>query len=70
MLNEVNQEDLRGAIALGCRTMAAVLNADDRGFPFFLARAWPDARLGFSRYHSESHVPGRHLNAMLTARSM
>lgn len=52
---------------LGCRTMCAVFNADDNSIPFFASQAWPEASLGFSPVHSEAHVPGRHLNALLSA---
>lgn len=47
--------------------MSSVFNADDNNVPFFSSRAWPVASLDFSTYHSESHVPGRHLNALLSA---
>ena len=70
MLNDVNTYDLGGAVALGCRAMANALNADDHEMPFFTATAWPVPRLEFSPYHGESHVPGRHLNAMLNAREL
>ena len=36
-------------------------------FPFFSSQVWPEAELKFSPMHSESHVPGRHLNALLNA---
>ena len=35
--------------------------------PFFSSRVLPEAQLSFSPVHSESHVPGRHLNALLNA---
>ena len=47
--------------------MQSVLNADDDGVPFFGSRVRPEAVLSFSAHHSESHVPGRHLNALLNA---
>ena len=66
-LGQVNSTDIRDAIRLGCRTMCRVFNADDHDVPFFGSRVWPEARLCFSPAHSESHVPGRHLNALLNA---
>ncbi len=66
-LQDVNTTDIGDAIRLGCRTMQSVFNADDpHGVPFFGAGMLPP-RLSFSAYHSESHVPGRHLNALLSA---
>ena len=67
MLSDVNTTDIEGAIRLGCRTMCSVFNADDQDIPFFSSRVWPEAKLSFSPMHSESHVPGRHLNALLSA---
>lgn len=66
-LNHVNTTDLRDAIRLGCRTMQSVFNRDDHDVPFFVSRVYPEAWLSFSWAHSESHVPGRHLNALLNA---
>lgn len=66
-LNSVNTTDILDAIGLGCRCMAKVFNADDNNVPFFSSSVWPNASLGFSQCHSESHVPGRHLNALLNA---
>lgn len=66
-LADVNTTDLKGAIELGCRTMGSVFDADDEAVPFFASRVWPEAYLGFSWAHSEAHVPGRHLNALLSA---
>ena len=66
-LRDVNTTDIQDAIRLGCRTMQSVFNADDpRRVPFFGAGMRPPA-LSFSAHHSESHVPGRHLNALLSA---
>jgi len=67
MLADVNTTDIEGAIRLGCRTMCSVFNADDDDVPFFSSQVWPEARLSFSSTHNESHVPGRHLNALLSA---
>ena len=66
-LRDVNTTDIKDAIRLGCRTMQSVFNADDpQRVPFFGAGMRPP-RLSFSAHHSESHTPGRHLNALLTA---
>ncbi len=67
MLTDVNTTDIASAIRLGCRTMCSVFNADDDDIPFFGSRVWPEAYLSFSTSASESHVPGRHLNALLNA---
>ena len=67
MLSDVNTTDLRDAIGLGCRTMCSVFNRDDDDVPFFGSQVLPEASLSFSWAHSESHVPGRHLNALLSA---
>ena len=66
-LEQVNSMDIAGAIRLGCRTMQNVFNADDNQIPFFGSILRPKAALNFSAHHSESHVPGRHLNALLNA---
>jgi len=66
-LKDVNTTDIRDAIELGCRTMCSVFNADDNDVPFFGSSVVPDAALGFHGVHSEAHVPGRHLNALLNA---
>ena len=63
-LSDVNTRDIRGAIELGCHTMSSVFDSEDRDIPYFGARGRPDPQLGRT---SESHVPGRHLNAMLNA---
>jgi len=66
-LADVNTTDLPDAVRLGCRTMCNVFNADDNDIPFFRSTVYPTAELRFSPVHSESHVPGRHLNALLNA---
>ncbi|MDP7130230.1 MAG: hypothetical protein QF437_07065 [Planctomycetota bacterium] len=67
-LQDVNTTDLKEAMRLGCRTMSSVFDADDEhGVPYFGSVVLPEARLSFSSGTSESHVPGRHLNAMLAA---
>ncbi len=69
-LSNVNTANVRSAIEMGLRTMSSVFNADDNDVPFFGSEALPNPRLSFSSVHSESHVPGRHLNALLTAESV
>ena len=66
-LADVNTTDIPDAIRLGCRCMSSIFNADDNNVPFFSSSVWPDAALDFSKYASEAHVPGRHLNALLNA---
>src|ERR1700693_3356428 len=66
-VKNVNTTDIRSAVELGCRTMSSVFNRDDNDVPFFASEVWPKAELGFFKYHSEAHVPGRHLNALLNA---
>jgi hypothetical protein len=66
-LQNINTTDLKDAIRLGCRTMQNVFNADDDQVPFMGSCVWPTPRFGFSAHHSESHIPGRHLNALLNA---
>ncbi len=69
-LNDINTTEILDAIRLGCRTMCNVFNADDNDIPFFAAMAWPDPWMSFCDFATESHVPGRHLNALLTAREV
>ncbi len=69
-LRDVNTRDIGAAIHAGIRTMACVFDADDNDIPFFRSEVWPDPHLAFSPVHSEAHVPGRHLNALLTAESL
>ena len=64
---DVNTTSIGDGITLGCRTMSGVFNADDDDVPFFASSVRPDAGFGFHPFHSESHVPGRHLNALLSA---
>lgn len=52
---------------MGCQTMQNVFNADDNHVPFFSSILRPEVRMGFHIAHSEAHVPGRHLNALLEA---
>jgi hypothetical protein len=66
-VKNVNTTSIHDAVSLGCRTMSSVFNRDDHDIPFFMSEVWPKAELGFFKYHSEAHVPGRHLNALLNA---
>ena len=67
-LREVNTTDITGAIALGCKTMSHVFNADDHDIPFFGSSIEEQSSgLWFNDSHSEAHIPGRHLNALLNA---
>ena len=63
-LNDVNTRDIADAIRVGCRAMCNLFNADDNDIPFFSVIARPAAEISMSM---ESHVPGRHLNALLNA---
>ena len=47
--------------------MSRVFNSDDDNIPYFGSEVLPNPKLFFSDRHSESHIPGRHLNALLTA---
>lgn len=47
--------------------MSRVFNADDNDLPFFGSSVFPNAGFGFHPFHAESHIPGRHLNALLNA---
>ena len=47
--------------------MCNVFNADDGDIPFFGSEVRPNPQFAFSGAHTESHVPGRHLNALLNA---
>ena len=65
MLKNVNTYDVLSAMEMGCITMSNVFNPNDNNVPYFASEVLPNPRLGFSEKHSESHVPGRHLNALL-----
>ena len=69
-LHDVNTTNIIDAVRLGCRAMSHLLNADDNGVPFFDVVARPDAKMSFCPHTSEAHVPGRFLNALLTAESI
>ena len=66
-VQNVNTTSISAAIELGCRTMQSVFNADDDNVPFFGSKVRPQTALDTSSCHSEAHVPGRHLNALLNA---
>ena len=61
-LNEINTKDILSAISMGCNAMSSCFNAEDDNIPYFRAIIKPSAFLGISL---ESHMPGRHLNALL-----
>ena len=65
-LKDVNTTNLAAAIQLGCETMQRVFNPQDQGRPYMIAQARPDAQLDDSVTWG-GHVPGRHLNALLSA---
>ncbi|HOP10741.1 MAG TPA: hypothetical protein PK629_04555 [Oscillospiraceae bacterium] len=69
-LADVNTTDLRAAIEASCKTMCSVFNADDNNIPFFTTEVYPEVYMAFHPSLSESHVPGRHLNALLTAQDL
>jgi hypothetical protein len=66
-LANVNTTDIPDAIQLGCQTMGSVFNPDDQYIPYFGSLVGTESILAFSDAFSEAHVPGRHLNALLTA---
>lgn len=67
-LANVNTTDLGQAMQLACRCMSRIFDADDPVSAAFMGTVvWPDARMSFSPWHSESHGPGRHLNGLLAA---
>ena len=68
-VTDVNAAAIPAAIALACRgAMVRIFNRDDpERVPFFGSSVFPVPELLFSTFHSESHIPGRHLNALLNA---
>lgn len=66
-LKDVNTTDIAGAIILGCGTMSHIFNADDNYIPFFGSTVGDQSDFWFNDAHSEAHIPGRHLNALLNA---
>ena len=71
-LSDVNSSSIADAVTLACRgSLVRVFNADDpHRIPFFGSAVYPTPELLFSAAHSESHVPGRHLNALLSAEAL
>jgi len=69
-LANVNTTSLLSAIELGCHAMGNVFNADDNNIPFFFTSALNKVEFAFNDSFSEAHVPGRHLNALLSAEAM
>ncbi|MDE0610094.1 MAG: hypothetical protein OXH77_09325 [Anaerolineaceae bacterium] len=65
----VNTVDIRDAVQLGCQTMTRAFNRHDADRPFFSAFVRPAARLGWSSQYTDAHVPGRHLNALVAAKT-
>jgi hypothetical protein len=63
-----NSSPVIDAIDAACGTMARIFDED--GMPQWPAAVWPVAELGFHRIATESHVPGRHLYALLLAESL
>ncbi len=63
----VNTTDIGDAVRLACQTMGNVFNEQDHDIPFFASWVTPEIGLAFNPDHSEAHVPGRHLNALLHA---
>ncbi|GAB3925525.1 twin-arginine translocation signal domain-containing protein [Larkinella terrae] len=69
-MSDVNDTDIPGAIVLGCETMSNVFNADDGDIAHFgsaISTVGGESYFRFSSTHTESHIPGRHLNALLNA---
>ena len=66
-LRNINNHNIVSAVEMGCLTMSRVFNSDDDNIPYFGSEVLPNPKLFFSDRHSESHIPGRHLNALLTA---
>ena len=65
---EVNTTDLRRAIAEGLAPMHKMLDPDHNRLPYFYNQVvGPDIGLSHHISYSLSHVPGRWLNAILSA---
>lgn len=64
-LADINTTDIADAIRMGCEVMGRVFNPEDENRPHFACQLWPETRFGFFWPHSDGHVPGRHLNALL-----
>ena len=68
-LADVNTTDIRDGIRLGCQTMSRTFNAEDNDVPYQRNLAFDDARFVWVP-RGDSHVPGRHLNALLRAEAV
>ena len=66
-LADVNTTDIRDVIQLGCDAMSRLFNTDDNNMPYQRTGLLPETDLRWSPTGSEAHVPGRHLNALLSA---
>ena len=63
-LADVNTTDINGAIELARNAMYGVFDPDGDDVPYFRVVVRPEPHFGKPW---ESHVPGRHLNALLNA---
>ena len=68
-LADVNTTDIRDGIRLGCQTMSRTFNAEDNDVPYQRNLVFDDARFVWVP-RGDSHVPGRHLNALLRAEAV
>ena len=63
-LTDVNTTDIIGAIELARNAMCSIFDPNGDDVPYFRVAVLPEAYFGIPL---ESHVPGRHLNALLNA---
>ena len=63
-LADVNTTDIIGAIELARNAMCSIFDPNGDDVPYFRVAVLPEAYFGIPL---ESHVPGRHLNALLNA---
>lgn len=63
-LADVNTTDVLGAIELAMNAMCSIFDPNGDDVPYFRVAVRPEAYFGIPL---ESHVPGRHLNALLNA---
>ena len=63
-LTDVNTTDIIGAIELARNAMCSIFDPNGEDVPYFRVAVLPEAYFGIPL---ESHVPGRHLNALLNA---
>ena len=63
-LTDVNTTDIVGAIELARNAMCSIFDPNGDDVPYFRVAVLPEAHFGIPL---ESHVPGRHLNALLNA---